>query len=633
MGTLFESGRNGRDSSGVEVKKSCFRNIMVRPRKGIGVLISGSGIGREGVIGSLIKNVSVEEEEMDVKRRGIKRGIFREESIISDSCVIGVENGIYGVIVSGIMDGNNGRGYSFISSNNTFVECYRNISRHYVEMNEEYKNTKYISRISLSNASSHTITNCTFTKCSTSTTDVSEYPSSCGGALSFLSSSDTPYRVSITGCIFTSCTAYGWGGAVECLNASWCVVSGCSFDHCRSTYPEGGGGMEIERISSCVGVKDSNISFCSAGWGGGIYIYGSYVTDCEGGVEYGIVSGCIFSDCNATVSSSGGGGIDLSYLSLSTIRSCYIYRCHAPYGGGICWDSPTLEQIALSEWILHCVFENNSASRFGHDVYFYSESYNRSDSIFDEMSYTLTNQDWRVSWYYSTNTYSHSSWLPYGPPFDGSIYVNPSLTSSSTSCGRSVVPCGSLSKAMESSYYGNSKFTGVMLMEGVHKNDEKRISVGENSLPITSKGVVELDVPSTFSSTSNVFEISNGILNMSVFVIEMKKNLGSGCHLIYINGGGSVIMSSMKIRGGSRNYGTSDSPLLYIGSRGSVISKGNVTFENIGRLSGNGTIFEFISLFTSFSLSNMTFTNCKSLNGSGGYTLILFHSRIHFVIV
>ena len=54
--------------------------------------------------------------------------------------ISGGENGIYGVIVSGIMEGNNGGGYSFVCSNNTFVECRRSKLHTYVEMekNEEY---------------------------------------------------------------------------------------------------------------------------------------------------------------------------------------------------------------------------------------------------------------------------------------------------------------------------------------------------------------------------------------------------------------------------------------------------------------------------------------------------------------
>ena len=145
--------------------------------------------------------------------------LTREECIICDSMINGGENGIYGVIVSGIMEGNNGRGYSFISSNNTFIGCY------HMEMNEEYKDTNYTSRLSLNTSSSHTFTNCTFTNCS-------------GGAIYFWSfTSRTTYTLTITSCAFTNCSAdYTEGAAIYCRNASSCVVNGCSFVRCHHTF-------------------------------------------------------------------------------------------------------------------------------------------------------------------------------------------------------------------------------------------------------------------------------------------------------------------------------------------------------------------------------------------------------------
>ena len=103
-------------------------------------------------------------------------------------------------------------------------------------------------------------------------------------------------------------------------------------------------------------------------------------------------------------------------------------------------------------------------------------------------------------------------------------------------------------------------------MAGTHQNDTTTINVGKNTLPITRNGSVEFDVPSAFSSTSNVFEITSGILNMSGFSIVLKKSVGSGCSLVFISGGGSVILESMTINGGSSRYGTNNTPLLDIGS-------------------------------------------------------------------
>ena len=599
MGSIVESTPSqspisDKSCSSIEIKDSCFIDIEVNSF--CAGLISGDNIGREGVTGCLFENVSKKEEEGE--KRGW-RGIRREGSIIRDSLIKRVKNGIYGDIVSGIMEGNNGRGYSFISNNNSFIECLRSKISHHMEVNEEYKNTNYTTRIVLDTSSSHTITNCTFTNCTSS---------GYGGAISFEPSSSSSCTLSITTCSFTNCSASRRGGAVYCYRASLSVVSGCSFVKSKAGSGYYGGGMCMYSIASCAGVKDSNFSSCTSGPAGGICISSSNVTgtECEGGVEYGIVSGCRFSDCNAT--SARGGGIYLGSISVSTVRSCSIYSCHSStYGGGICWRDPTSEQISLSEWILDCVFELNSANSTGHDVYIYSNSYNRTESIFDETCYTLSDHVNRVIWDYYFNSsdhyYTHDDWLHYGDPsaFDGYIYINGSINSSSSSCGVWSDVCGSLSGGIESSYYTSSAFSGIVLMSGIHSNDERGINVGENTLPIRSNGTVEFDVPSTFSNTSNVFMFSSGRLNMSGFTIVLKKNVGNGYNLIYISGGGSVILNSMTISGGSSKYGTNNTPLLDIGS--GSISCDNVTFENISRMTGNGTIFEFTSLSTSITLS------------------------------
>ena len=134
---------------------------------------------------------------------------------------------------------------------------------------------------------------------------------------------------------------------------SSCVVKGCSFVNCNAD--KFGGGPYLAHLSLCTELKDSNISLCTAKrGGGGTEIHDSNVTgtDCEGGVEYGIVSGCRFSDCNATGSSDYGGGIRINKISVSTVRSCSFYNCHTSnYGGGIGWNNPTSEQESLTEWI------------------------------------------------------------------------------------------------------------------------------------------------------------------------------------------------------------------------------------------------------------------------------------------
>ena len=165
-------------------------------------------------------------------------------------------------------------------------------------------------------------------------------------------------------------------------------------------------------------------------------------------------------------------------------------------------------------------------------------------------------------------------------------------------------------------------------MEGMHSNDERGINVGENRLPIRSNGTVEFDVPSSFSSTSSVFMISSGRLSMSGFTIVLKKNIGTRWSFVYIRGGGSVILNSMSMNGGSLNYGTMNRGLLDRGS--GSISCDNGTFENNSRFEGNGTIFDFTSLSSSFTLPSITFKQCRASNGYGGGVYVKLESRCTF---
>ena len=273
-----------------------------------GGIISGRGIIREGVIGCLFMNVNMSIMAGEKEEKGKRREIRREETDIRESIIFRVEGGIYGVIGGGEMEGE-GEGYSFVSSNNTIVYSYVRKVDDRVRMNEEYKDTNYTSQISLNNTSSHTFINCTFTSSS----------SAFGGAIYFNSSSTTTYTVTITSCTFTNCSVGLTGGAVYCSRASSCVVTGCSFVECKSTSDDhSSGGIYMSDISRCAAVKDSNFSSCTASSCGGVYIKSSNVTgsDCEGGVEYGIVSGCRFSDCNATDYHGGG-------ICLDTVLSGY----------------------------------------------------------------------------------------------------------------------------------------------------------------------------------------------------------------------------------------------------------------------------------------------------------------------
>ena len=138
--------------------------------------------------------------------------------------------------------------------------------------------------------------------------------------------------------------------------------------------------------------------------------------------------------------------------------------------------------------------------------------------------------------------------------------------------------------------------------------------VTENSVLWSAECIIE--IMNRNASWPFICEAEIRILNMSGFTIVLKKSIGNGCSVVHISGGGSVILNSMNISGGSMNYGTNNTALLDIGNGN--ISCDEVIFENISRYEGNGTIFEFNPLSSSITLSGMTFNNCVCMNGSGG---------------
>ena len=64
-------------------------------------------------------------------------------------------------------------------------------------------------------------------------------------------------------------------------------------------------------------------------------------------------------------------------------------------------------QIDLSEWFFLCAFELNSATMGGHDVYIAYTNDNRTESMFDESPYTLTDQVKRVAYNCTSTLYIH----------------------------------------------------------------------------------------------------------------------------------------------------------------------------------------------------------------------------------
>ena len=201
-------------------------------------------------------------------------------------------------------------------------------------------------------------------------------------------------------------------------------------------------------------------------------------TDCEGRIENGIVSGCLFTHCTGT--SFGGGGLRLDRVDPLTIRSCFFYNCHSGTGGGaMYWYFETTEQNLLTYWILDCVFALNSA-KSSHDIYIDAKQSIRYVTIFDDSSYTLTNKSNRVR---CTSNY-RDDWLPCLSPIqlvpsDTDILSLDFSDSSSSSSSISTcfddlsIPCQTVTEVMSVvNTLNESVPLHILLLDGRHISTE-----------------------------------------------------------------------------------------------------------------------------------------------------------------
>ena len=108
----------------------------------------------------------------------------------------------------------------------------------------------------------------------------------------------------------------------------------------------------------------------------------------------------------------------------------------------------------------------------------------------------------------------------------------------------------------------------------------------------------------------------DGIRRKQDLVAEDDRCLMMTSFLVVLNGGGgSVILNSMSIIGGSLKYLSNNTPCRDIGNGG--IRCSSVIFVNITRMIGNGRRFEFTSMSTSITLSNMIVTEWRCIDGYG----------------
>ena len=315
--------KNYRDFSGffmrpsVILSNSSFQNIDLLDTGG--TFLHSGWMDEERVKCCSFRNIS-SSSTAKIKSCYLSGSIksFMEDSLVND-CDEAIGGTIANLISTDVCE--------FLCQNCSFIVSTRSIHYTSSKMNGNYSNTTYSSQTSLGK-SSHSFTNCTFKNCSASG-KTNNYSGN-GGAICYYQNQKTSYSITVTSCSFSDCSAVGWGGAILIKYAASCIVNTCSFSNCSSTGKNKGGAVDMEHLSTCEAVKNSNVTSCTAGSAGGVQIYSCVLgNNCEGGVNYGIISDCLFSGCNTTneTTDGEGGGTYLAVYSTYSFRSCLFSQC------------------------------------------------------------------------------------------------------------------------------------------------------------------------------------------------------------------------------------------------------------------------------------------------------------------
>ena len=346
-----------------------------------------------------------------------------------------------------------------------------------------------------------------------------------------------------------------------------------------------------------------------------------------------VINGCAFS----LISYSSGNGTCLNGAlgssSSLNISNTSMTSCSGGYGGGIylsLTSTPSILSVNLSS------YSSNTARSYGPTLFVYStasnhlttthfpnfmtcdsaiasEAYGRISSgstavLADVLNYTTS----------YCFTWNCSEGEPTTTGYDGVIYVDPFSTSNASSCGAHDYACANLYDATKTSKFSNSSSGSIILLQtATHSSSNAGLSV-------SSKVTIQAFCESSNSST--IVEVSSGECMLSAnggeqtlksFTISVTGQLTSDISLISITSTASLVLNGMTINSNS-TYATSNKALIDV-SAGKLTLSGTNTFSSIKRESGNGSVFEFTSLNSNKTISNMTFTGCSSENGGAIY--------------
>ncbi|KAH7826615.1 uncharacterized protein MONOS_2783 [Monocercomonoides exilis] len=523
------------------------------------------------------------------------------------------------VFYGGVIQSINTEGTTLCSSNNTYQRCIRNANANAYYSGESGHQVL---------TQSETFEDDTFDGC---------LSPEVGGAIL---ASKLPITLTVRRSEFISCTAPHIG-AVYAEAACGVTVQDSNFSCCYSTS-DGVGALQCHNFSEgFILITGCLFDNCNSSdhYAGAIRLVTIFGRDGKK-VDPFLVDKCTFFK-NKAGSDAGAlfvhGEIDTSFL----LKESAFQGNTAGLGGGAFQIHQYINMQIGKHFIFmkHCVFDGNTAGNGnGHDVYVIYP--NLIDCPF-ELSYSTTKKQ-RV-WFNSSQTY-YDSWLGKGLL---KRYVSSTGSDAELLCGKSEdKPCKTIERAVRNSGYatvqgvkllasmfvplasiecrekhievsGESHFNSIVRTQSLEASSVL-FSVSSGSLMITA---IQIQHDSTAHPSPRLFVVSSsaGVLSLSDVLILSPAPESRGSE---IDSSPFVLnMNCISLRNVEIRNMVLSVPIFSEVELSSTISQRivNVTFENITRTTGSGSIFSSsLDSGCSFSLSNTTLKSCSCANGDGG---------------
>ncbi|KAH7826647.1 uncharacterized protein MONOS_7368 [Monocercomonoides exilis] len=467
---------------------------------------------------------------------------------------------------------------------------------------------------------------------------------------------------------FDGCISFDYGGGIYVshlkvkLTVRRCEFISCTAPHIGAVYAEAACGLTVQ---------DSNFSCCYS------TSNGVGALQCHNFSEgFILISGCLFDNCNSSdhyagamrlvmifgrdgmkvdpflvdkctffknKAGSSAGALLVEYeIDTSFLLKESAFQGNTAGNDGGAFQLYQYKSMQIGEHFIfmkYCVFDGNTAGNGnGHDVYVVYP--NLIDFPF-ELSFTTT--ECQRVWFNGSQT-DYDFWLGKGLL---KRYVSSNGSDAELLCGKSEdKPCKTIERAVSNSGYATVQ--GVKLLTSMFV-PLVSIDCGEKHIEVSGESHLNSIVRTqSLEASSVLFSVSSGSLMITAIQIQHDSTAHPSPRLFVVSSSAGVLSLSdvLILSPGSESGGSEidSSPFVLnmncislrnVEIRNMVLSAPifsevelssrssprivNVTFENITRTTGSGSVFSSsLDAGSSFGLSNTTLKSCSCANGNGG---------------